>query len=39
VISATTLGILLAADQQLRDGLFRLHQIQEDLERVEKQKK
>jgi uncharacterized protein (DUF3084 family) len=38
VISATTLGILLAADRQLRDGLFRLHQIQEDLRRVEKQK-
>ncbi|MEN9215953.1 MAG: DUF3084 domain-containing protein [Gloeomargarita sp. HHBFW_bins_162] len=38
VISATTLGVLLAADQQLRDGLFRLHQIQEDLQRVEKQK-
>jgi len=38
VISATTLGILLAADQQLRDGLFRLHQIQEDLKRVEQQK-
>ncbi|WP_448380653.1 DUF3084 domain-containing protein [Gloeomargarita sp.] len=38
VISATTLGVLLAADQRLRDGLFRLHQIQEDLQRVEKQK-
>jgi uncharacterized protein (DUF3084 family) len=38
VISATTLGILLAADRQLRDGLFRLHQIQEDLRRVEKHK-
>ncbi|MCS7293668.1 MAG: DUF3084 domain-containing protein [Gloeomargarita sp. SKYBB_i_bin120] len=38
VISATTLGILLAADQQLRDGLFRLDQIQADLKRVRKQK-
>lgn len=38
VISATTLGVLLAADQQLRDGLFRLHQIQDDLKQVEKQK-
>ncbi|MEN9214165.1 MAG: DUF3084 domain-containing protein [Gloeomargarita sp. DG02_4_bins_56] len=38
VISATTLGVLLAADQQLRDGLFRLHQIQDDLKQVERQK-
>ncbi|APB33465.1 hypothetical protein GlitD10_1145 [Gloeomargarita lithophora Alchichica-D10] len=38
VISATTLGVLLAADQQLRDGLFRLHQIQDDLKQVEQQK-
>ncbi len=38
VISATTLGVLLAADQQLRDGLFRLHQIQDELKQVEKQK-
>ncbi|MEN9228544.1 MAG: DUF3084 domain-containing protein [Gloeomargarita sp. GMQP_bins_120] len=38
VISATTLGILLAADQQLRDGLFRLNQIQSELKRVQRQK-
>ncbi len=32
VISASTLGILLASDRQLRTGIFKLEEIQEDLE-------
>lgn len=32
VISASTLGILLASDRQLRTGIFKLEEIQDDLE-------
>ncbi|MBF2097997.1 MAG: DUF3084 domain-containing protein [Gloeomargaritaceae cyanobacterium C42_A2020_066] len=38
LISASTLGILLASDRQLRDGLFRLQQIQDELKDVQAQK-
>ena len=38
LISASTLGILLLTDRQLRDGLFRLENIQAELAQSEQQK-
>ncbi|MEI6429513.1 MAG: DUF3084 domain-containing protein, partial [Pseudanabaena sp. ELA607] len=38
LISASTLGILLLTDRQLRDGLFRLESIQAELAQSEQQK-
>ena len=36
VVAASTLGILLAADKQLRTGIFELEELQEDLARARK---
>jgi uncharacterized protein (DUF3084 family) len=38
LISASTLGILLATNSQLRDGLFRLNSIREELQYSQKEK-
>jgi uncharacterized protein (DUF3084 family) len=39
LISASTLGILLATNSQLRDGLFRLNSIREELYKTQEEKK
>ncbi|HIK30101.1 MAG TPA: DUF3084 domain-containing protein [Oscillatoriales cyanobacterium M59_W2019_021] len=37
VVAATTLGILLAADKQLRTGIFELDEIQQDLRKARRE--